>query len=182
MRRFSDSNWWRLKLDTPKCSTLPAARSAGEGFGDLVEVHQRVGPVDQQQVEPVGMQLAQRFLGRGDDVRGAGVVMLDAVRRALRRDQLDAAFADQFDPVAQRRLAPQRFAEQALDAVAAVDVGMVEAGHAERDALLDEADALLDRHAPLRHAPHAGDDARQVQSTGTGGNARAVQVGRQDAS
>jgi hypothetical protein len=47
---------------------LPACFRRGEGFGDLVEVHQRIGAVDQQQVEAVGVQLAQRFLGRGDDV------------------------------------------------------------------------------------------------------------------
>ena len=44
-------------LSFAKASRLP------EGFGNLVEVHQRVGAVDQQQVEAVGLQLTQRFLG-----------------------------------------------------------------------------------------------------------------------
>jgi hypothetical protein len=152
---------------------LPQAR---KGFGDLVEVHQRVRTVDQQQVEAVGMQLAQRFLGGRHDVGGAGVVMLDRVLRALIGQQLDAALADQLHALAQARLGAQRFAEVAFDAVVAIDVGMVERSHAHRDALLDEGDALLDRHVPVDHAPHAGDDAGQFEAAFTGGDARAGQV------
>jgi hypothetical protein len=135
-----------------------------ERAGDFIEIHQRIRTVDQQQVQVVGAQLAQRILGRGDDVAGAGVIVLDGVLRARIADQLDAAFADDLHAVAQRRLQRQRLAERGFHAIAAVDIGVVEAGHAHRQRLLDPLDALLRRELPFIHAPHAGDDARQRQA------------------
>jgi hypothetical protein len=147
-----------VKFDTPD---LAGRAQRLEGAGDLVGVHQPVGAMHQQQVEVVGAQLGQRAVDRGQDVRRARVVAVRAVRRAARRHQLDADLADQLDALAQPRLQRERLAEQAFDAVAAVDVGMVEAGHAELDALLDPAQALLRRPFPRGQAPGAGDDGRQ---------------------
>jgi hypothetical protein len=54
---------------------------------------------------------------------------------------------------------------------------MVEAGNTQRDALLDEGDALLHRHIPFAQAPHAGDDARQDQAILAGGGTGAGEGG-----
>jgi len=154
----------------PHVAHLAVLLQAAEGLGHFVEVHQRVGAVDQQQVQAVGAELAQRFLGRGDDVFETRVVVLDGVRRALAGQELDAALADDLDALAQAGLGAQGFAEQGLDAVVAVDVGVVEGGHAEGDAFLDKGDARRHRHVPFAQAPHAGNDARQVESALAGGD------------
>ena len=110
-------------------------------------------------------------------MRRAGVVVLDGMAGAVRREQLDAAFADQFHLVAQARLQRQRFAEQAFGAVVAINIGMVETGHAQRHALLDKGQALLRRHVPFADAPHAGDDARQFGAVRREAAARGLQAG-----
>jgi len=54
---------------------------------------------------------------------------------------------------------------------------VVETRYAQRQALLDEGQALLRRHIPLADAPHAGDDARQFGAVGTQTAARCLQAG-----
>ena len=94
-----------------KVQHLAILLQLAEGAGDLVEIHQRVGTVDQQQVQAVRVQLAQGLFHGAGDVRRARVVMLDGVTGAVRREQLDAALADQLHLVAQARLQGQRFAK-----------------------------------------------------------------------
>src|SRR5471030_874008 len=59
--------------------------------------------------------------------------------------------------------------EQRLDAIAAVDVGVVEAAHAQLQAPLDQFHALGHAQVPFIHAPHAGDDAQQTRPAAAGG-------------
>jgi hypothetical protein len=76
-------------------------------------------------------------------------------------EQLDAALADELHPLAQVRRQRERLAEQRLDRVAAVDVGVVEGGDAAVKALLDPAQPLARGPTPVGHAPAAGDDRGQ---------------------
>ena len=94
-----------------------------------IGIHQRIGAVQQQHIQPLDLQALQRALHRGADVRRRGVVVLHppATRRVRR---LDAALADQLDVVAPRRVGLQPAAEQRLAAETAVQVGVVEAGDA----------------------------------------------------
>ncbi len=120
--------------------------------------------MDEQQVEAVGLQLAQGVLGRGHDVVTAGVVVVDAVARSVARHELDATLGHQLQPVAQPRLGGQRRAEQPFAGVAAVDVGVVERGDAQVEAAVDEAQQRAGVHAPLTQPPHAGHQARELRA------------------
>lgn len=64
---------------------LADAEQRTEGFRHLVCFHERIGSLDQPQVKVIGANFLQRMLGRGEDMRPAGVVMHDAVIRAIGR-------------------------------------------------------------------------------------------------
>ena len=136
-----------------------------QGLGQRVDIHQRIRPVEQQQVEVVGTQCTQRLLDRGPDARGQAVAGLgprcQRTAGSVRVHQPDAALADQLHPVAQRRAQCQRLAEQRLDAAPAVEVGMVEAGHTQLEVALDPGQALLRGPTPFGQPPGASDDRRQ---------------------
>ena len=95
-------------------------------------VHQRVGPVNQEQVNGFNTDVLQRTLHAGLHVGGRGVVVFDAVARSLIGQQHDVALGDDFHARLQAGLRPQGRAEQSLAAVATVNVGMVKS----RDALV----------------------------------------------
>ena len=116
---------------------------ADECLRDLVGIHQRVWAMDEQQVDVIGAQIAQAAVDRCLDVRGTGVVVLDAVLGALGFDQGDAALGDDLELFAQGGGQGQGLAESSLNAVTAVDVRMVDRGDAQLDAGFDEVDQGL---------------------------------------
>ena len=80
--------------------------------------------MDQQQIQMVGGQLLQGGLGTGDDVRLAGVVVIQRV--SLLGGEGDAALADDLHPAAQRGLKAQGVAEGLFALVATIDVGVID--------------------------------------------------------
>ena len=76
----------------------------------------------------------------------------------MARDEPDAALGDQLYPLTQSGAGGQCVAEQLLDGVVAVNVGVIEAGDAQVEALFDPAKASSHVEVPARHAPGAGHD------------------------
>lgn len=89
---------------------LAAFMQRDEGFGHVVGIHQRIRPVDQQQIEVVGMQMAQRLFRALYDMVAVGDVMADRI--AGLGGGGDAALGHQLQRLAQRRLQAQRVAER----------------------------------------------------------------------
>ena len=119
-------------------------------------VHQRVGPVNQQQVNGVYADIVQRTLHAGLHMGGRGVVVFDAVVRPLIGQQHDVALGHDFHARLQVRLGPQGRAEQSLAAVATIDVGMVKSRDALVQASLNTAGDCLRRSVGrFRQAPDA---------------------------
>ena len=133
---------------------LAGLLQALKGVGHLVGVQQRVGAVDQQQVEVVGTQVAQRGLDTGGEVRRRGVVVLD-LPAALGDGRFDAALAHQLQFVAARGVGLQPAAEQRFTGEATVQVGVVEGADAQCQGVLYPGGQRGVVKAPLVQAPHA---------------------------
>ena len=157
----------RRKVRYPELPHLSVTPERGKGRRDFVGIHQRIGTMHQQQVEPVGAQRAQRLLDRRDDMRGPRVVVLDPVRGPARGYEPDPALRDDPHPFAQVRRIGQHVAEQALGRIVAVDVRMVETRHAEFQRCLDQRATLADRQRPVADPPHPEHDARERRGIGT---------------
>ena len=140
-------------------------------------VHQRVGAVDQQQVNPVCAKGRQRGVDRGDDVIARGVVVFyPPVRIATdRRD--DVAFCHNLDLVTQGR--SQGCAQDRLGRVTAVDVGLIQRCDALVEASVDlGAHGFRRRILDITDPPHAVDNARKAE---VGGDLNAVHQWRSPA-
>jgi hypothetical protein len=111
-----------------------------EGFRHLIGIHQRIRPVDQQQIEMVGRQIAQRLLGAEHDMVAVGNIVADGVFSA--RFGGNPAFADNFHPATQMRRQLQRFAKGRLALIIAVNIGVIDGGNAQIQVLLNKADQL----------------------------------------
>lgn len=99
-----------------------------EGFSHLVRVHQRIRPVDQQQIEMVRRQITQRLLSAEHDVVPVGNVVTDGVFSA--RPGGNAAFADNFHSATQMRRQLQGFTKSGLALVITIDIGVIDGGNA----------------------------------------------------
>ena len=130
---------------------------ADEGLGHLVGIHQRVGAVDQQQIQVIGAELLQGGLGAGDDVALAGVVVIEGVFRL--GGEGDAALADNLHPAAQGGLQTQGLAEGLLALVTAVDVGVIYGGDPEIQVVFHQIQQGGRGELPLHQAPVAHDEA-----------------------
>ncbi len=86
-----------MKLDTPIARAFPAFTDRFKAARCLVGIHQRVRPMQKQQVDIVRAQILRATVDRSHDMRRASIVVLQPVRRPLRRLQHDVAFGDQFD-------------------------------------------------------------------------------------
>ncbi len=107
---------------------LAAVVQREEGFSHLVGVHQRIRPVDQQQIEMVRCQVAQRLLSAEHDVVPVGNVVTDGVFSA--RPGGNAAFADNLHPATQMRRQLQGFTKGGFTLVIAIDIGVIDGGNA----------------------------------------------------
>jgi len=87
--------------------------------------------------------------------------VLDARGRARVHAQLDAALGDQLHALPQLRSERERFAEERFHGVATIDVGVIETGDAQIEALLDPPQPFLRRPVPRGHTPDPGDDGRE---------------------
>ena len=83
---------------------LAALNQAVQTGTQCVVVHQRVGPVNQQQVNGVYADIVQRTLHAGLHMGGRGVVVFDAVVRPLIGQQHDVALGHDFHARLQARL------------------------------------------------------------------------------
>ena len=103
----------------------------GEALGGLVGAGEPIGPMDQQDVEMVGVEKPERFLGAVDEVLGSGVVVAGRGAVLLQRGDIDAALSDDFDFVAEGRFVGEDFADGFFDLVEAVDFSGVDGRNAE---------------------------------------------------
>ena len=97
-----------------------------ESFSNLIGIHERVGTVDQQQVDMIRRQVHQRLLGAFDDVCAVGNVMTKGMFRFCRRG--NTAFGDNFHPLTQRRNQLEGFSERGFTRIAAINVSMIDGG------------------------------------------------------
>jgi len=111
-----------------------------EGLGDLVGLHQRIGAMQQQDVQALGPQPFQAGLDRLDDVAAGQVVALGAVGIG----ETDAALALQHDALAQRGLTLEQRAEDRFGLAEGVDVGVIEQGDADVQRGLDARLGVVD--------------------------------------
>ena len=132
----------------------------------LVGIHQWIGTMQQQHIQIVRAQQAQRFLGARDDVQRRAVVVLDPVRRARGMAQPNAALAHQLHALSHARRQRQRLAEQLFHPIATVDVGVIETGDTEIETPLHPRQPFGRAPRPIGQAPHASDDRRQGVLTG----------------
>ena len=149
---------------------LAAFMQRDEGFGHVVGIHQRIRPVDQQQIEVVGMQMAQRLFRALYDMVAVGDVMADRIAGLggggdAARSPAPATGAAPASGAARRRTPVRRRNP--------VDIRVVGGGDAQFNMLFDERQQLLRRHAPFHQPPvtanHAGKfrpcGARRIRST-----------------
>ena len=135
-----------------------------ERMARFLVVHQRIGPVDQQQVDRLDPHGLQRMFDRGGDMGGRGVVVFHPPVGVTAHGRDDVAFRDDLDPVAQARCRAERIAQDRLGGVAAIDVGLVHRGDALGQARFDLGLHMRGRSIGIiAEPPHAVDDARQVQ-------------------
>lgn len=95
--------------------------------------------MQKQEIQIVGAEIGKRSLHRRRDMRCAGVVVRDPVVRTALRDQHDIAFGDELDVLAPALPGSEASTEGCLDAVIAIDVGMVETGQTKIDGRADKA-------------------------------------------
>lgn len=118
-----------------------------DGLGDLFRFHERVRPVEQQQVQMVGMEALE------DSVR----CLQDIFLREIEITAPDRAFALQQDFVPDGFIHADGFGEQLFAAPAAVDIGVVK----EVDAPVHGGADLL----PYGHGgAHQPDEAQAIEA------------------
>ena len=81
--------------------------------------------MNEQHIQVICFQCFERCIDGRNHMLRRCVVAFDAVLRAVRRDQLDAAFADNLHAIAQSWLQGQGFAKQSLSCVCAVNICVV---------------------------------------------------------
>ena len=120
-------------------------------LGHFIGIHQRIGTVNQQHVEMVGRQVAQRFLGAGDNMALVGNIVADRVFRE--RGGGNSAFGYDLHPIAQLWCKLQGLAKRGLALVAAIDIGVINRGHPQIQMLFDKTQQLASGLIPLHQSP-----------------------------
>lgn len=132
----------------------------GEGLGHFARVRQRVGAVQQQDVDVVGPQPGQALLDAPHDAGAAQVVHPGAVAVG----EADPALGLYGDALAQAGRPGEHLAEHGLGLAVAVDVGVVERGDAAVEGRLHgglggvDVGGLVGRGVPTPAQPHASVD------------------------
>ena len=127
----------------PEMAHFAARVQSVEGRRHLVWLDQRIGPMQKQDVQIVGLQAFEAALHRGDDVVAPEVVAPGRVGGRV-APKADTALGLNCDLVAQVRRLDQELRKHLFRFARAVDVGMIE-----------EVDALIQRQTHGRHRPAA---------------------------
>ncbi len=122
------------------------AVQGGQRGGDRVDVRQRVGAVQQEDVDHIGPQPGQALLDAPRDALPAQVVHPRAVLVA----QSDPALGLEGDALAQPRCAREHLAEDGLGLPVPVDVGVVERGDPDVEGGGDGRLGGVDVRGPVR--------------------------------
>ena len=120
----------------------------------FIRLHQRIGAVQQQDIQMVHAQARQAAFDRGHDMRVAEVVALRCARRIV--GEADAALRLQDHLRAEPGRGAQHIAEHLFGLAARIDVGVVEQGDAVGQRRFDQ---------PLRVAAFLRRDRRGIPGT-----------------
>mmetsp|Transcript_5459 Transcript_5459/g.8688 ORF Transcript_5459/g.8688 Transcript_5459/m.8688 type:complete len:200 (+) Transcript_5459:6057-6656(+) len=151
----------------PHRANLARRHQSIERAAGFMVVHERIRPVDQQQVDMVNRHVPQRVFHRLFDMRPAGVVIFDRCVFVPSHGGDDIALGHDLHLGAQAGVSLQRFAQDRLGDIAAIDVGLIKSS----DALVE---AGVDLGLDVRHGcvgiitqpPHAIDDAGHFEGIG----------------
>ena len=121
-----------------------------ERLGDILGLNQRIRPMQQQNIEIIGAQRPERALYRLDDMLGRKVEIAGPDARLALDHDAAAIGRRQLHRLAEARLAHMRGA--------AIDVGMVDHGHAARHRRIEQRPDVGIAH--LADAHQAQNDAR----------------------
>jgi hypothetical protein len=114
-----------------------------EGVGYLIGIQQRIGPVDEQKINIIGVEIGQRLVCRLHNMFFTGVIIIKPDPFEALVGQLDATFGYKLDLWAQAGLQIQRLAKKAFASVTPINIGMVEGVDAEFEILMDEVQQAL---------------------------------------
>jgi len=127
-------------------------------------VNQRVGAVNEQQIDVIRSHVAQRRFHRRVNVDRGRVVMLDAGGSMSAGRGDDAAFGDDFDFVAQSWRGFQSGAKNGFCRVSTIDIGLIHGCDALCEAGLDLRLYMRRRGVCIvTNAPHAVNDAAEFE-------------------
>ena len=125
----------------------------GERLRDFVRIHQRVRAVDQQQIDRIRRQIAQRLLSAMNDMVTIGNVVTK--RMLWLGGGGNTALGDNLHALAQMRRQLQRFAKRCFALIASIDIRVIDGRHAEIQVLLNKTHQLARGHVPVHQTPVA---------------------------